>query len=166
MMRHITQEVEFGILIRRDFPLLQPHFQVEAERMNLQYPDPTEIVRTGEKLRWYRHRKALLQRQVADFAGIDRSTYIHFEEGDRDYYPADKLKKIAEILEVDMLELMDDYNRFLYYDQGRQIQARREALGMTVPQYAGYLGIPTGKLRNWESNRVKIFKSTWEKYFK
>ena len=166
MVRHLTQVVEFAILIIRSFPLLQSHFQVEAEKLNLQYPDPSEIKNTADKLRWYRHRKSLLQKDVADYAGIDRSTYIHYEDASRDYYPVDKLEKIAQLLEVDIVDLMDDYNLFLYRGQGKQIQAKREALGMTVVQYAKYLGVPVTKLRRWESNQVQIFKSTWEKYFK
>ena len=149
-MRHLTQAVEFSVLIRRDFPLLQPHCQMEAELLNLQYPDPSKIADTAVRLRWYRHRKALLQSQVAEFAGIHRRTYIHFEEG-RDYYPVDKLEKIAQILEVDMVELMDEYNLFLYHNQGRQIRAKREAPGhdhRSVRQASGCPGwqaSPLGK---------------------
>ena len=128
--------------------------------------EPEKIDTTAGKLRWYRHRKALLQREVADSAGISRRTYIRFEEDGRDYYPPDKLEKIAQLLEVDLLELMDGYNLFLYHEQGKQIQARREALSMTELQYAEHLGVPLIKLRKWESNQVQIFKSTWEKYFK
>ena len=166
MMRHLTRAVEFAVLMVRSFPLLQPHFQTEAEMLNLQYPDPSKIENTAGRLRWYRHRKALLQRDVADFAGIHRRTYIHFEEDGRDYYPVDKLEKIAQILAVDMMELMDEYNLFLYHNQGRQIRAKREALGMTIVQYAKYLGVQAGKLRRWESNQVQISKATWERYFK
>lgn len=166
MVRHITRVVEFAVLMIHSFPLLQPHFQVEAEQLNLQYPDPAEITAVADKLRWYRHRKALLQREVADFAGIDRSTYIHYEEAGRDYYLVDKLEKIAQILEVDMMELMDGYNLFLYHNQGRQIRAKREALGMTIVQYAKYLGVQAGKFRRWESNQVQVSKATWERYFK
>ena len=166
MVRHLTRAVEFAVLMIHSFPLLQPHFQAEAEQLNLQYPDPSKIENTADRLRWYRNRKALLQREVADFAGIDRSTYIHFEEDGRDYYPVDKLEKIAQILEVDMVDLMDEYNLFLYHNQGRQIRARREALGMTTIQYAKYLGVQTRKLCRWESNQVQISKTTWERYFK
>ena len=166
MMRHLTRMVEIGILLRRDFLLLQPHLQEEAERLNLKHPDPKKIDTTAGKLRWYRQRKALLQREVADSIGISRRTYIRFEEDGRDYYPPDKLEKIAQLLEVDLLELMDGYNLFLYHDQGKQIRAKREALGMTELQYAEHLGVPLIKLRKWESNQVQIFKSTWEKYFK
>ena len=65
-----------------------------------------------------------------------------------------------------MMELMDEYNLFLYHNQGRQIRAKREALGMTIVQYAKYLGVQDGKLRRWESNQVQISKTTWERYFK
>ena len=166
MVRHITRVVEFAVLMIRSFPLLQPHFLVEAEQLNLQYADPAKIAKTAEKLRWYRHQKGLLQRDVADYAGIDRSTYIHYEDASRDYYPVDKLSKIAKLLGVEITELMDEYNLFLYHDQGKQIRARRDALGMTIIQYAKYLGVQPGKLRRWENNQVQIFKSTWERYFK
>lgn len=43
MTRHITRTVEFGMLIIRSFSLAQLHFQVEAEKLNLQYPEPAEI---------------------------------------------------------------------------------------------------------------------------
>ena len=166
MMRHLTRMVEIGILLRRDFLLLQPHLQEDTEKLNLEHPDPKKIDTTAGKLRWYRQRKALRQREVAAFAGLDRSTYIHYEKTSRDYYPPDKLEKIAQLLEVDLLELMDGYNLFLYHDQGRQIRAKREALGMTTIQYAKYLGVQTRKLYCWESNQVQISKATWERYFK
>ena len=165
-MRHITQAIEFSVLMIRSFPLLQPHFQLEAELMNLKYSEPTKITSTASKLRWYRHRKALLQSEVADYAGIHQRTYSHYEKEGKDYYPIDKLNKIAELFDVKVTDLMDEYNLFLYYDQGKQIKAKREAMGMTCVQYAKYLGIPPAKLRQWENNRVQIFKSTWEKYFK
>ena len=63
MVRHITRVVEFAVLMIRSFPLLQPHFQVEAEQLKLQYSDPAESTAVADKLRWYRHRKALLQRE-------------------------------------------------------------------------------------------------------
>ena len=33
----------------------------------------------------------------------------------------DKLGKIAELLDVEITELMDDYNLFLYHNQGKQL---------------------------------------------
>jgi DNA-binding XRE family transcriptional regulator len=92
------------------FPLFAPHTLVEAEKFNIRYPDPSSITKTADKLRWYRYRKALLQRDVADYAGIDRSTYSSYEETGRDYYPIEKMELIAELLEVPVTELLDEFN--------------------------------------------------------
>ena len=107
-----------------------------------------------------------MQREVAEYAGIDRSTYIHYEEYGRDYYPLDKMEKIAEVLGVPVTELLDEYNMFLYNNQGRQIREKRRALGMTGAEYAARLGVPLGTLKSWEQNRVRILKSTWIKLFR
>lgn len=119
-----------------------------------------------DRLRWYRRRKGLLRRDMADFAGIDRSTYIHYEEAGRDYYPVEKLQKIAQIPEADMVVLMDGYNLFLYRGQGRQIGKKRQALGMSLSQYACTLGIRKEKLVRRENNQVQISKAIWERYFR
>lgn len=166
MVSNIAEGIRFGLLLVKSFPLLAPHHLAEASKFNLEYPDPSRITATADKLRWYRYRKALLQRDVADYAGIDRGTYTHYEEAGKDYYPVDKLSKIAKLFGVEITELMDEYNLFLYHDQGKQIRARRDTLGMTIIQYAKYLGVQPGKLRRWENNQVQIFKSTWERYFK
>lgn len=148
------------------FPLFAPHTLVEAEKFNIRYPDPSSITKTADKLRWYRYRKALLQRDVADYAGIDRSTYSSYEETGRDYYPIEKMELIAELLEVPVTELLDEFNMFLYNGQGTQVRAKRIALNMTQVEYAKYLGVPLGTLKNWEKDRVQMIKSTWEKLFK
>ena len=84
----------------------------------------------------------------------------------RDYYPLDKMELIAELLDVPVTELLDDFNLFLYNDQGRQIRAKRESLGLTQGQYAKLLGVNISNLKRWENNKVQIFKSTWEKLFR
>ena len=56
-------------------------------------PNPDLLKSTGEKLRWYRYKNNLLQKDVAEKIGIDRSTYIRYESTTHDLYPKDKLKK-------------------------------------------------------------------------
>ena len=112
MARHITEETKYYPLILLSFPLFAPHTLVEAEKFNIRYPSPDMITNTADKLRWYRYRKALLQRDVADYAGIDRTTYSSYEEIGRDYYPLDKMELIAELLDVPVTELLDDFNLF------------------------------------------------------
>ncbi len=105
----------------------------------------------------------MFQSEVADYAGINTSTYLSYESGDRDYYPIDKMKRIANLLDVDILELLDDYNRFLYDGQGKQIRKLRKSMGLTQYQFGKRMGVSAGAVKRWESDRVVIFKSTWEK---
>ena len=81
-----------------------------------------------------------MQREVADHLGIDRTTYIHYEENERDYYPIQHMEKLADLYDVPVTELLDEYNLFLYGNQGRKIRTQRTSLGMIREQYAKALG--------------------------
>jgi len=129
------------------------------------YADVSQLQSTADKLRWYRYHKGLLQRDVADWADIDRSTYISYEESGRDHYPIDKMERIAELLDVAAEDLMDDYNRFLYQGQGKFLKENRERSSLTQRIYADKLGVSLGTLKNWESNRVQMQKCTWVRLF-
>lgn len=128
-------------------------------------PNPDLLKNTGEKLRWYRYKNNLLQKDVADKIGIDRSTYIHYESTTHDLYPKDKLKKLAHLFGVNIKKLLDDYNLFLYNGQGKQIKALRNSLGLTVKEFARLYNTTPNTVRNWEKDEVIIFKSTWKKLF-
>ena len=147
------------------FPLLAPRKLLDAQKFNIRYTDPSQITEIADKLRWYRYQHALMQKEVAEQIGIDRNTYIHYEEYGRDYYPIEHMEKLAELYDVPVEELLDGYNLFLYKGQGEQIQKIRQGLGLTQKQYAERLGVPLDHLKKWEQNRVRIYKSTWEKYF-
>ena len=148
------------------FPVVLPHKFLDAEKFNLRFSDASEITEIADKLRWLRYQKGLRQRDVADYAGIDRSTYVHYEEYGKDLYPPEHMEKIAQLFEVPVDTLLDDYNLFLRNGQGNQIKVIRMKLGLTQRQYADKLGVSLGNLKHWEQNRKQIFKSTWEKYFK
>lgn len=123
---------------------------------------PEQLISIADKLRYYRCKKRLFQSEVADYAGINESTYISYESGDRDYYPIDKLRRIANLLEVDILELLDDYNRFLYDGQGEQIRKLRKSMGLTQYQFGKLYGVSAGAIKRWESGKVRVSKGMWE----
>ena len=154
LLSNVSGAVKVAPLQILQFPVILPHKFQDAEKFNLQFSDFSEITETADKLRWYRYQKGLRQRDVADYAGIDRSTYIHYME------------KLAELFEVPLEDLLDDYNLFLLRGQAEQIKAIRLKLGLTQKAYAAQLGVPLQKLKRWEQSKVQIFKSTWEKYFK
>ena len=166
LISNVSGAVKVAPLQILQFSVILPHKFQDAEKFNLQFSDFSEITETADKLRWLRYQKCLRQRDVADYAGIDRSTYAHYEEYRKDLYPLEHMEKIAQLFEVPVDTLLDDYNLFLRNGQGEQIKAIRTKLGLTQRQYADKLGVSLGNLKHWEQNRKQIFKSTWEKYFK
>lgn len=142
---------------------LQPHSLTEAEKFNLRYPDPSKIPTVADKLRYYRYKKSLLQRDVARHIGIDRGTYARYEETD-DFIPIDNLIKIAELFEIAPQELLlDDYSRFLFEGQGKQIRAIRKSMGMTQNEFGSLIGVHGGTVKKWEAERVQIQRATYER---
>lgn len=135
MIRNISYKIEVSPLIILHFPLLAPRKFLDAQIFNLRFSDPSEMTQIADKLRWYRYRHALLQSEVADRIGIDQKTYMRYEEYGRDYYPIEHMQKLAGMYDVPIESLLDDYNLFLYHDQGRQIRERRLSQKLTQKAY-------------------------------
>ena len=107
----------------------------------------------------------MLQKDVADYAGIERTTYNAYEASRRDHYPLDVLIKIADVLDVDVTDLLDDYNTFLHNGQASQIKDLRRRLGFTQKDFAAKLGVNKTTYKRWEYGKVRVSKKTWEKMF-
>ena len=122
------------------FPVVLPHKFLDAEKFNLWFSDASEITEIADKLRWYRYQKELRQRDVADYAGIDRSTYVHYEEYGKDLYPPEHMEKIAQLFEVPVDMLLDDYNLFLRNGQGGQIKGDPNETGADAETICGQAG--------------------------
>lgn len=166
LISNVSGTIKVAPLWILQFPVMLPHKFQDAEKFNLQFSDFAKITETADKLRWLRYQKGLRQRDVANYAGIDRSTYVRYEEYGKDLYPLEQMEKIAQLFEMPVDVLLDDYNLFLRNGQGNQIKSIRMKLGLSQRQYADKLGVSLGNLKQWEQNRKQIFKSTWEKYFK
>lgn len=104
---------------------------------------------------------------MADHIALHRRTYAGYETlGTRDYYPPDKLSALTELFDVPLEYLLDDYNRFIYEGQGRQVQALREGMGLSRREFADRLGVWPSTVRDWETNAVRMTRQTWEKLFR
>ena len=75
------------------------------------------------------------------------------------------MRKIAELLEVPLSSLLDDYFLFLSRGQGKQIRELRKGLSLTQKAYADKLGISLYTLKNWEQETVYISRANWRVYF-
>ena len=166
MTNHTLGIVKRSPIYIENFNFSTPHHLLESEKFNIRYEDPSNITLTADKLRWYRYKHSLLQRDVAQIIGVDKTTYSRYETNENDFYPIEHMSKLSELYGVPIADMLDDYNLFLYNNQGEQIRAVRQDLGLTQSEYAKILGVPLGTLKKWEQNRVRIFKSTWDKYFK
>jgi transcriptional regulator with XRE-family HTH domain len=129
------------------------------------HPDPDKLQTVGEKLRWHRLHHDLMQKDCAAIMQVDRGTYADYEENTIDAYPLDKLQRLAEHYQIDITELLDDYNLFLLHNQSDGIKALRSKLHMTQEDFAKHLQVPIGTLKNWESNRARMTKSYYTKLF-
>jgi len=143
-------------------PLRRAKRQCDAALCNLQYSSLEDIPTTAEKLRWLRYQRNLFQVEVADYAGLERSTYIGYEEGARDSYPPDKLAKIAALFQVPADDLLDEYNRFLAR-QGEAVRIIRRERGLSQEGFAAALGVSESAVRRWESEKTKMTKGMWER---
>ena len=165
MSRHIGSKVATALLYIHSFRPLLAHTFTETERMV--QTDPETLETTADKLRYYRHVRGLEQQEVAVYVTLHRSTYVGYEtSGAIDYYPLDKLSLLAELFEVPMEYLLDDYNAFLYEGQGRQVRSLRESMGLTRREFAAKFGIWTTTIRDWETGSVRMTRQTWEKLFR
>lgn len=165
MSRRMGGRIQTALLYIHSFRPLLAHMYTETERMVL--TDPDTLTTTADKLRYYRHVRGLEQKEVAAYVTLHRGTYAGYEtSGARDYYPLDKLSSLAELFEVPLDYLLDDYNRFLYEGQGRQVRALRESMGLSRREFANRLDVWPTTVRDWETEAVRMTRQTWEKLFK
>lgn len=80
MISNATSPIKIAPLMILKIRLVAAKRISDAERFNLEFSDPSEITQIADKLRWYRYQKGLLQENVADYVGMERSTYSGYEE--------------------------------------------------------------------------------------
>ena len=107
LISNVSGAIKVAPLRILQFPVMLPHKFQDAEKFNLQFSDFAKITETADKLRWLRYQKGLRQRDVANYAGIDRSTYVRYEEYGKDLYPPEHMEKIAQLFEVPVETLLD-----------------------------------------------------------
>ena len=138
--------VHYEPLYIHRFCLHTPRKFSDAQRFYQQHPNYQDIDNIPDRLRWCRYRLGLMQEDVANRIGITRAQYLRYEAGTINYYPPEIIEKLSELYQ----DLLDDYNRFLYAGQGKQIQACRTALGLNKKEFA--------QLLHWELRSDIIFK--------
>lgn len=159
-----SEDRKYAPLYIHRFRLVQNSKQLAAEKFLKENRELLQIDNVPDKLKWCRHKMGLMQKDVNAYLGLYRSTYARYEKAGKDYYPIEVMEKLARLYEVEVTDLMDRYNLFIYNGQGRQIKEHRKKKGMTQKEYAKMVGVSADTLKEWESDRIIMGKRFWEKW--
>ena len=100
------QEPSYAPLYIRAFRLVSPRRLVDAQLLRQKYRSYEDIGNVPDRLRWCRHHRGLMQREVADQVGVCRNTYWAFEAGEYERLPCDAAEKLSQIYEVPVADLL------------------------------------------------------------
>ena len=165
LSRSDLTDVYYSLMATFTIRLCLPRKQLVDGSFALRYQSLDEIESMADRLRWLRLRHGWKQIDVAQMIGVSRATYIDLETGVTDYCPAQISDKLAELYGLTASELLDAYNLFLYGGQGKIIRRIRSDLGLNQKQFAAHIGAAERSVGDWERERKRLSKSSWDKYF-
>lgn len=123
------------------------------------------IESVSDRIRWLRMQKGLTQKEAAERIGVGRPTYGDYETGVIDRFDPVVIRKIAELYEVPVTDLLDSYNAFLMNGQGEQLRQWRTSLGKNPKEMAEYLGVAVSNIVTWEREEKTMTKKLYERCF-
>ena len=109
---------------------------------------PTEQT-PAAMLRYYRQRKGLTTRQLAENVGIVPATLLMYE---REQFPIPYQTTVAfaDILKIDRNQLFDDFARFMDYPYSDKLREVRKTYGLNQATFAEKAGISLSIYSKWE----------------
>lgn len=104
----------------------------------------------GTVLRYYRVRKVLTTRQLAESIGIVPATVLMYE---REQFPIPYQTAVAfaDILEIDRNLLFDDFAQFIDYPYSEKLREVRKVYGLNQANFAEKAKISYGIYAKWET---------------
>lgn len=107
----------------------------------------------GDNLKYYRQRKQMTTRQVAERLDIVPATVVMYENG-KHPVPYDVAVKLADVLGIEASLLYDDFSRFLAVPYTEALKSVRTSLGLSHKTFAERIGIiPSYYYKLEEGNR-------------
>ena len=119
----------------------------------------------GDNLRYYRQRKQMTTRHIAEKLDIVPATVMMYENG-KHPTPYDVAVKLADILEIEASLLYDDFSRFLavpYTDEA--LKSVRTALGLSQKAFAGQIEIVPGYYYKLEGGNRRPSRKVYQKIY-
>lgn len=166
MCKNEDGNVRYAPLCIQSFKFIAPRKLQEAQLFNKKYRKYEEIKNIHERLRWCRHHRGLMQKEVAEKLGISKKAYTSMENGKVIHYEKHLVDKLSELYQIPVKELLDDYAYFLYCGQGKVLREYREKNHLERSELADMMGVRTHHITMWENEEIVISKKAWERCFK
>ena len=157
--------MRYAPLYITSFPLNAPRKQLDAQLFQNRWGSYEAIDNIPDRLRWLRHSRGLMQKEVAEIAGVSRGVYIELETGVAKQMPTEAADKLAGFYGVPTTDLLDDYSAFLQSDPASMLLHHRTRLGLTREAFAQQLGTSVSNLKMWETGQRTISYKSWERCF-
>lgn len=104
----------------------------------------------GAMLRYYRQRKGLSTRQLAESVGIVPATVPAYEQG-KFPIPYQTVIRLAAVLEIDRALLFDDFAKFIAYPYNDKLREVRQKYELSQSAFAEKGNISCGIYAKWET---------------
>ena len=109
------------------------------------------MLQIGEKIRTLREKKHLSQEEMADRLGYSQQAYSKIERNQSDIRLS-VLHKVAEVLEIDVTELLADKSTMI-------VEMNHSTHGINYQNHITYNGLSATDKEIWESRIALIEKS-------
>lgn len=113
-------------------------------------------------LKYYRQRKGLTTRQLAESIGVVPATVLMYER-ERFPIPYQTAVAIAKILEIDNTLLFDDFAQFMDYPYNDKLREVRKTYGLNQATFAEKAGISLSIYSKWEGGSRQPSRKIYQK---
>ena len=125
--------------------------------------NPDNIEQMYDKLRYYRFKNKLTQREVAEYLQITEMRYKEYERAKGSRLPEEIAEKLAEFYNIPVEKLRTHYQKFISNNPGEKINQIRCSMKYSQWDFANMLGISKSALVSWEKNRKTISYTSYLK---
>lgn len=105
------------------------------------------------------------QSQLAKAAGTDKSEITRLESN-RDPLTLSMAIRISKVLEIDPIQISDEYLKFIQYPYSKRIKEVRKQLGISQMELGKRMGVYTRAINTWENEREAPRRYTFPKIVK
>lgn len=117
-----------------------------------------------DNLKYYRQRKQMTTRQLAEKLDIVPSTIVMYENG-KHPIPYDVAIKLADVLEIEASLLYDDFSRFLSVPYTEALKSVRTALRLSQKAFAERIGIVPSYYYKIEKGNRRPSRKVYQKIY-